>query len=89
LAGDPELVSETDKTINQMLQKELRKLSVYTDVELIEAYAKEFSQDPNRVEAETDFDTIIMFNVKWKLQGEFQKKKADIERIMSNPVAPK
>lgn len=80
------MVSETDKTINQILHKELRKLSRYADVELIEGYAEAFSQDPNRVKAEVDFDTVIMFNVKWKLQGEFQKKKADIEKMMSNPV---
>jgi hypothetical protein len=68
-----------------MLGKELKKLSRYADVELIENYAERFSQDPNHVEANVDFDTIIMFNVKWKRQGEFQQKKANLERMMSNP----
>ena len=61
----------------------VKKLAGYGDLNLIEAFAERFSLHPDDVYTDTSFDTIILFNEKWKNQAEYQERYQNIERMMN------
>lgn len=60
-----------------------RKLERYHDLNLIENYAAKFGLDPDEVYCKTSFDTIILFNEKWKDYAEYYDRYNDIEKLMT------
>lgn len=62
-------------------------LGNYTDVNLIEGYARAFSLDPDWVYENVSFDTIMLFQIKWKQEHEHKERYDDIERMMSESKA--
>jgi hypothetical protein len=67
----------------------VKKLSHYADLNLIEAFAERFARHPDEVYDNTSFDTIILFNEKWKDQAEYQERYNAIEKMMSNDPTKK
>ncbi len=65
----------------------VKKLAGYADLNLIEAFAERFGLHPDDVYTDTSFDTIILFNEKWKNQAEYQERYQNIERMMTESKA--
>lgn len=50
----------------------------------MENYAVRFSQDPNWVYLNVDFDTIMLFAEKWLRTAEYDERFNEIESMMRN-----
>lgn len=49
-------------------------LAPFDDLSLIDSYAKEFGQDPDKVYYDTSFGTIMNFHIMWKEQREYNER---------------
>lgn len=61
-----------------------KRVERHHDLNLIEAFAERFGLDPDYVYENKSFDTVILFNEKWKDQAEYQERYHAVERMMSD-----
>jgi hypothetical protein len=84
LEPDKELASfKKRETIVNILKVTKKNINFDPDVSRIEEFAKEFGLDPDYVYNEKDFDTVMMFSIKWKQLSEFNERYAEIDRMLS------
>lgn len=79
----PAQTAEQEKREKIAKLANVKKLSGYADLNLIEAFAERFGLDPDYVYENKSFDTVILFNQKWKDQAEYQERYHEIEKMMS------
>lgn len=61
----------------------MNKIEHYTDLNLIDDFAVRFGLHPDDVYSNTSMDTLLAFTLKWKEQGEFNRRFDKFRKLMS------
>lgn len=61
----------------------VERLAPFADLAIIERFAVTFGLDPDFVYEQKDFDTVMIFTVKWKEQDEYHERYRQIDKSLN------